>query len=287
MKQNFQDCLEALYENDPEKDAPTAIARLVHNVGSEDSWSSLCAKDAGAESAETGRMLQKWIGDANKVSPDKWGGLIKERLQYSLIDEMQEQERQGMPKVARDLIPGRLGLPLHYRFARGAGNPGDWSLGKSIAEFWASSGDADAFWLWLHVFGRSPVNPPGSVNTNVVLVVAGTGVMSTLTLSLVRWPEKGAKMPDNGFVASPKSFGWIVEPDFQASFTNSHRYLRDELGIWPDNLALEWNIRIADTGAEVDYPPVLGGGSAGGAIAVAAGALLAKHSLEPAQERAA
>lgn len=196
---------------------------------------------------------------------------------------------------------GRIGLPIHYRLAYELAQSGDRESYEPAVGIWnellkkAAQNDlleeaaqksceipeSEAYWLWQHISDPKSIQEIAKTNTRIVLVTRpGTrqqeGVFATLTMRLVRWPSKPT--PEHGFVPAPQSFGWIVRDEFARSFEATKAYLNNlvptkpnEPGIWPEDLALEWNVSGVSRG------PILTGGSAGAAIALAAGSLLAKH----------
>jgi len=261
-----------------------ALTALIVHVGDRSSWSNLCATDLGIPDRHQANAIMEFLG--NNAEPQDAATnilqILTEVFGWLIADKFSDEQLAA--------VLNRLGLPLHYRLAHDRGMDQDRVAQESIARCWSVSipetaielsslaiAAADAYWIWKHITAPGAIERLNTVQTRIVLVRNSNegkqeGVSATLTGSLVRWPQD-VSPPRHSFVANPKSFGWIVEPTFVESFDNTYRYLSKDVGIWPDDLVIEWN--VSDVAG-----PILSGGSAGAAIALVAGGLLAKHHLE-------
>jgi hypothetical protein len=257
-----------------------ALMDLIVRVGDRSSWSNLCVTDIGIPDRHQANAITDLLGDSTE--PRDAATHILETL-TEIFGWLQDSH--GFSDEQFAAVLNRLGLPLHHRLTHDRGMDQERVQQESIARCWSVSpagaaiepsplaiGAADAYWIWQHIAAPAAIERLNTVQTRIVLVRnSDEGVSATLTGSLVRWPQD-IPPPPFRFVANPKSFGWIVEPTFVESFENTYRYLSKDVGIWPDDLVIEWNVSDV-TG------PILSGGSAGAAIALVAGGLLARNHL--------
>ena len=203
----------------------------------------------------------------------------------------------------------RLGLPLHYRLwcdvtssDSDKGNAADpcnpcWDSGaNTIANLWIKECGvgldlAEAYWMWRHILSQDPDKRTEPVTTRLVAVNSSKktdmdipSFTGQLSVSLVDWTQHqilGVTPPKSGFVRNPKSFAYCLDTPFSDSFVSTKNYLSNQ-EIWRNtNWVVEWDIQLGPPGAPIGVP-TLTGGSAGAAIALATGSLLARELLKAA-----
>jgi hypothetical protein len=203
--------------------------------------------------------------------PQEWQPIIREKLELLLAPALRERVSERQEEKLR-----RAGLLLHLRLMReilGAEQKWD-STGRDAVRAWLDDAnsiqEADAYWVWGNFVGTNRATTAESVKTRIVAAEIDRGLTGVLTVSLVDWKDS-VPLPPSGFVPHPDSFIFCLTESFAESFSNSRDYLERELGIWPENTVVEWSVRMEEPLA------VLNGGSAGAAIALATGSLLARR----------
>lgn len=265
--------LEQLLDDDPQFDN---YDRLQYNAlygGRESSWTMLCVDDLEIRPSNLKRILEQL--ELAKSNND---------LRLALINELTKHLARGIiePEIGTEKI-ARIGLPLHLRLlhdiAVSDNSTADWSCLSPLAIQWfenvASFELAEAWWLWCHISHPDSVERRGEpVQIGTVAVEKGKGRTGSLKVSSVVWPPDAPK-PSNGFVPDPRSFAYCLDDEFRQAFSNCYEYLRS-IGVWDDGVVVEWDLNL-DGGASY-----LKGGSIGAALALAAGALLARQKLSSA-----
>lgn len=265
-----------LLEDDPSDRGYQQVQESAICGGMESAWPALCTSELGKGFSGLERIKQ-WIGEIDdlQLTVNLRGKLfkkLKNRIELKTVDQ----------KLAR------IGLPLNYLLLRDMAykeeSPDlEWEIARSIANEWGyeKGGQgplslAEAWWMWEHIFHLDEIKLKRidkPVQIRVVAVSGQEGRIGTLSLSCIDWPEDAPK-PAYGFVPHPESFVYCQDEEFRAAFTASHAYLVSQHVWQPDNIVLEWNISLQGS-------PVasLHGGSIGAALALAAGALLARQQL--------
>lgn len=264
------------------------ICRLLPLSGYQLAWPYLCCQESPWDKAV---MENAW---SNLVTHNrnKDTSLTPEILSKNICVVLDQLPECNSPAIKADKLV-RLGLPLHYRLwrdketssvadsemqASGSTEESWESSGCYIAKEWMTQCDseidlAEAYWIWRGVLGKVHEVQPNPVTTRVV-AVDGIGMTGRLSVSLVDWKQHisfGVKPPKSGFVRSPMSFAYHLDESFCKSFSQAHIYLKSQK-IWADDWVVEWDFQLGPSGA-----PSLTGGSAGAAIALATGALLARQ----------
>lgn len=202
------------------------------------------------------------------------------------------EDKTALGPFARDKLR-RLGISIQLAAMLRTGSSysvnalvGEWNKAVGMASKVDDEFLAEAFWIEQYISGSHaspPITCPSgntdySVTTKFVTVSTAAerkgnpGSLNTLTVTLYRKP-KGMPAMRWGFVRNPQSFSFFLDDPkepFSVAFQNSYLYLKT-LGIWPDDLIVEWNIKPPES------LPGLSGASAGGAIAIATGNILARY----------
>ncbi len=199
---------------------------------------------------------------------------------YCLPDELRSIDDVSptwrVEKVAR------IGFPLHLRLLRDLLPPGrklTWGNdGEAIASAWGLPDHAGCAWFWHRMFCPESIRVVETVSTRTIAVIpAGPGeppdgMVGVLTVGLIEWPEN-VRPPASGYVPHPESFGFCLDNEFVRALANSHMYLAEKLRLWPHRAVIEWTLKMEDP----NCVPILAGGSAGAAMTLASGSLLAKR----------
>lgn len=190
----------------------------------------------------------------------------------------------------------RLGMALHFvllrdQLAERSTASESWTdVVRPAWQAWNGSvapmPEIEAFWLWQNVAGTtSDFALVGySVMTNVVVVERSGSQEGSIGRLSLRLLTTGSPDSLTGFVRTPRSFQYLLDKEFESSFANTYRYFTTDTGgggldIWPGGIAVEWDIAF-NVSNEFDASPLLAGASAGGAIAIATGSLLARYYLD-------
>ena len=211
------------------------------------------------------------LGDDYAARLRKWLLTALHTTLHSVDDEKYDWRRDEKVK--------RIGLPVHFRILRDTTEGSaqfrpSWNPeGRRIAEAWGVDVSAAA-WLWKKLFHPESAKTGERASTRTIAVAdnepsrGAQGFSNVLTVAAISWRDD--EPPEHGFVPHPESFGFCLDPEFREAMFSCHQYLKEELGLWPEGVALEWNLEMKNR------VPVLMGGSAGAAFALAAGSLLAR-----------
>lgn len=253
------------------------IPAVVVSVDRDEAWGELCLRDEGGDSCSA---LQNAVSSWNLPwdKSEEWQPRIRERLRLLLEPALRNAMQVQEEKLRR------VGLPLQFRLLRDVvgGNPAWDTHGNAIFASWVRDSDApeeaEARWLWANFFERPLGRTSYTILTRIVVVThdgnsgRDRGVMGTLELRIINWSFPKTTMPKTGFVPHPHSFVYCVDKEFREQLANVRTYLRSPaLDLWKPDTVMEWHIRVDEPLA------LLAGGSAGAAVALAAGSLLAKR----------
>lgn len=273
-----------------------------------DSWSDSCLNPGGDASERLG-VATGIIGNLTPSDkPMMWCSNIQEAIRRFTDTARKESQFLRVPPSDWDNMLQRLSIPLHFRlvhdtFDEKASAHIPWKEALACWSNWHPEQQLNAngnevpnfvpltktevYWLWCHFFGTPTYLSSSPVTTRIVACVKGKeGILGRVKVQLAKRPSE---MTDemikstHGFVPHPGSFGHCMTRSFAESFKNCRDYYQnpdlwdgnDGKGLWADDVLVEWRIWMDEP---IDY---LDGESAGAAIALAVGSLLARHRLHP------
>lgn len=175
-------------------------------------------------------------------------------------------------------VARRAGFLFHHELAaRETGDIGDAfrSRALEIVNLWIPEKDrAEALWV-SHRLSHAEDNKKNSVKTRLAATDSGKGMMGYLRAGLFK------DLNHTGFRVHPQCFVLSRNGDFIKALDDASSYL-SSLKIWPSGVVIEWDIEISRDhfGSAPLNITTLQGGSAGAALGLTAGALLAREYLK-------